>query len=503
MQFFKKIWTTIKIFFVGKKKKSDIKVYQDAKATIEKGIDKDDILTKASNATNDEERKEILKPLIEFESAKQIVEVIEQEPEILSEQKPTKKRKKLYDLHELENEIKALQSSLSLLDLKKSSIKEVANPDTSSFDSRIDKLFSLLSKNKIDDKVELSDFSVSAFDKDFKQLEKLLQEKSTLKRHGNREREKKKQHEIYESNIKKELNNLDSLIGKNKLDDAKLLINRLSKSLKPDYRKGIERLAKATEKLKEKELDVFRKRQAELLKQQQEEAEKIRIQEELKREEKRKQNLINNLEFEFNSEKDATLENYKIEYVFHMTEVLNLKNIIQHGLLSHNEAHSKGLNKTDIALQDVNQRRANKRPIYGISLHDYVPMYFNPKNPMLYRRKQIQDNIVILAIDRRVIYQDKSIFSDGNAASDSTKFFNNLSDLVRLNWHCIKNEYWNDHVDGKRIKCAETLTHPRIPIKYVKKIHCNSIQTKNIVDKIVPAEKPYRVELNSKYFFSR
>ena len=287
MNFFKKIWTTIKIFFVGKKKKSDIKVYQDAKATIEKGIDKEEILTKASNATNDEERKEILKPLIEFESAKQIVEVIEREPEILSEQKPTKRRKKLYDLHELENEIMLLQSSLSLLDLKKSSIKEVANPDTSSFDSRIDKLFSLLSKNKIDDKIELSDFTVSAFDKDFKQLEKLLQEKSTLKRHSNREKEKKKQREIYESNIKKELNNLDSLIGQNKLDDAKLLINRLSKSIKPDYRKGIERLAKATEKLKEKELDIFRKRQAELLKQQQEEAERIRIAQERIIEQKR------------------------------------------------------------------------------------------------------------------------------------------------------------------------------------------------------------------------
>ena len=146
MNFFTKIWTTIKIFFIGKRKKSDIKVYQDAKATIEKGIDKEEILTKASSATNDEERKAILKPLIEFESAKQIVEVIEQEPEILSEQKQTKKRKKLYDLHELENEIMLLQSSLSLLDLKKSSIREVYNPDTSSFDSRIDKLFSLLSK---------------------------------------------------------------------------------------------------------------------------------------------------------------------------------------------------------------------------------------------------------------------------------------------------------------------------------------------------------------------
>ena len=486
---------------IGKKKKSDMKVYQDAKATIEKGIDKEEILTKASSATNDEERNEILQPLIDFVTAEQIVDAIEKEPEILSETKPTKKRKKLYDLHELQNEIKRHQSNLTILDLKKSSIKEVFNPDTSSFDERINKLFSLLGKNKVNDKVELSDFTVSAFDRDFKQLERLLSEKSALKRHKTREQEKRRQKEKYESNIKKELNNLDSLIGQNKLDDAKLLINRLSKSIKPDYKKGIERLSRAVAKLKEKELEIFKKQQAEILREQQEEVERIKIQEEKKKEERRIQELIDRIEFEFNSENENVLDNYKIDYVFHMTEVSNLKNILQYGLLSHNEAHSKGFNKTDIALQDVNQRRANKKPIHGISLHDYVPMYFNPKNPMLYRRKQIQDNIVILAIDRRVIYQNKSIFSDGNAASDATKFFNNLSDLVRLNWQCIRNEYWNDYVDGKRIKCAETLTHPKIPIKYVKKIHCNSIQTKNIVDKMVSIERPFRVELNSKYFF--
>lgn len=102
------------------------------------------------------------------------MEVIEKEPEILSEEKPTKKRKKIYGLHELENEIKQHQSNLSLLELRKSSIKEVPNPDTSSFDERVDKLFSLLSSNKVNDKVELSNFTISAFDKDFKQLEKLL-----------------------------------------------------------------------------------------------------------------------------------------------------------------------------------------------------------------------------------------------------------------------------------------------------------------------------------------
>ena len=153
MKFFKKIWTTIKIFFLRRKKKSDIEIYNNAIATIEKGIAKEEVLTKALNAETDEERKEILKPLIEFESAQQIVEVIEREPEILSEEETGKKRKKLYDLHELESEIKHHQSKLLLLELKKSSIKEVPNPDTSSFDERINKLFSVLSKNKVNDKV--------------------------------------------------------------------------------------------------------------------------------------------------------------------------------------------------------------------------------------------------------------------------------------------------------------------------------------------------------------
>ena len=294
MKFFKKIWTTIKIFFIGKKNRTDIKVYQEAKATIEKKIDKEEILTKASNATNEEERKEILKPLIEFESAKQILEVIEQEPEILSEKKPRNNRKKLYDFQELEKEIKLLQSSLSLLELKKSSIKEAINPNTSSFDNRIDKLFFLLSKNKIYDKVLLSDLTFLSFDKDLKKLERILQEKSTLKSQVKREREKKKQRVKYESNIKKELNHLDSIIGQNKLEDAKLLVNRLSKSIQPDYIKGIERLSKAVTKLKEKELDVFKKRQAELLRIQQEEAERIQIEQERILEQRRKAKEVKN-----------------------------------------------------------------------------------------------------------------------------------------------------------------------------------------------------------------
>lgn len=310
-----------------------MKVYQDAKVTIEKGLDKEEILTKALNTKNEQERKEILQPLIDFVTAKQIVDVIEKEPEFLSEAKPTKKRKKFYDLHELENEIKHHQSNLTLLDLQKSNIKEVLNPDTSSFDERLNKLFSLLSKNKVNDKVELSDFTISAFDKDFKQLERLLTEKSALRRHKSREQEKKKQRKIYESDIKKELNNLDLLIGQNKLDDAKLLVKRLSKAIKPDYKKGVERLSKAVTKLKEKELEIFKRRQAELLEQQAEEVRKIKeLQEQIKNQEALKKKKLIEYKTDYSIQLQADSEKFSCNIILKYRKQNNLYDNLERGV---------------------------------------------------------------------------------------------------------------------------------------------------------------------------
>lgn len=500
MNFFKSIWRRLKRLFT-KKPPSTETIISEELTVLADAIDVKVIYARIEGCTSEKEKEELIIKLARQVVAKEIIEYVDASNINTTGHKLGRKR--LYELHELRNELQKLEEQKAKLHLIKSKISFIDYDDNSIIESRINNLFSLLSKNKFNDRVELSDYTITAFDADYKQLERLLSEKSTIKRHKNRVNDLRKQKEFYVKDIKKELNYLDTLIGQNKLNDAKELVYKLSKKIKPDYRKGIDRLTWSSAKIKEKELEFFKKRQAELLQGQQVEAEKVRVQEEVKFEETRKKVLSNNLDFEFNSEKDATLEKHKIDYLYHMTSVSNLKNIIQFGLLSHNDAHSKELNKKDIALQDVNQRRANKKPILEISLHDYVPMYFNPKNPMLYRRKQIQDSIVILAIDRRVIYQDKSIFSDGNAASDSTKFYNNMSDLDKLNWQCIRHEYWGDFEDGKRIKCAETLTHPKVPLKYVKKIHCNSIQTKNLVDSIIPLEKSFRVEINSKLFFSR
>jgi hypothetical protein len=62
-----------------------------------------------------------------------------------------------------------------------------------------------------------------------------------------------------------------------------------------------------------------------------------------------------------------------------MTAISNLPFILQHGLLSHNEAHRLGL-VTDISDPTVQYLRGN-HIINNIKLHDYVPFYFSPRNP--------------------------------------------------------------------------------------------------------------------------
>ena len=54
--------------------------------------------------------------------------------------------------------------------------------------------------------------------------------------------------------------------------------------------------------------------------------------------------------------------------------------------MSRNRAIEMDLVASDIADPDVISRRAMK-VVFGKPLTDYVPLYFNPKNPMLSRRR--------------------------------------------------------------------------------------------------------------------
>ena len=217
---------------------------------------------------------------------------------------------------------------------------------------------------------------------------------------------------------------------------------------------------------------------------------------------KKQQALLLEQRLERQKKQSEYLESFGIEYLYHMTHKNNLQNILQKGLQSHNHAKINHLTQVDIADNLVNDRRSRLEPIYSRSIHDYVPFYFNVKNPMLFRRKNIQNEIVVLAIDKNVLHKDNTLFTNGNAASNATLFFKTTEDLNKLNWHCINAEYWNEIVDGKRIRCSEVLVYPNILTTSIQKIFCNNIATRQFVESKIINYTHIEVELNTNLYFS-
>ena len=177
--------------------------------------------------------------------------------------------------------------------------------------------------------------------------------------------------------------------------------------------------------------------------------------------------------------------NHTYRFLEHMVHRNNLKNVLTHGLLSHNDAHKKGLISTDISMAEVQKRRKDKEIMVNgknMSLHEFVPFYFNSRNPMLYVRNDIQHELVILLVSADIIDTKMSapkfaIFSDGNAANHPTKFYSGIGQLDKLDSNIIFGKSWN-HEDeeikkeNKRKRCAEVLIYPSVQVKEILKIIC-------------------------------
>lgn len=110
---------------------------------------------------------------------------------------------------------------------------------------------------------------------------------------------------------------------------------------------------------------------------------------------------------------DRQCKLYRITCLYHLTHIDNLPSIRNLGLLSHNRAHDQAGPK-DIADPEVIARRSGRRDtVFDRPLHDYVPLYFTPTNPMLSARRGIQSELAILCISKGVLLFDGAVFTDG------------------------------------------------------------------------------------------
>jgi len=192
-----------------------------------------------------------------------------------------------------------------------------------------------------------------------------------------------------------------------------------------------------------------------------------------------------------------------VKELYYITHINNIPSIIANGILSYKRA--SGHQHISVALEEVQARRAVKKVPGGNPLHDYVNLYFDARNPMLYLLSlKDHENLCVLTIDKEVIKLPGVVLTDRNASSDYVRFSKFPDGLKLIDKDTLFAQYWTHSEDPiremehKSIKCAEVLILDKIESSYILGAHtsciesCNSFQKK--CDKI-------SVRINAYLFF--
>jgi O-acetyl-ADP-ribose deacetylase (regulator of RNase III) len=162
--------------------------------------------------------------------------------------------------------------------------------------------------------------------------------------------------------------------------------------------------------------------------------------------------------------------------LFYITHINNLPSILEKGILCHQEIINQNLEPQTVYDSNIISLRQGKSLPNNKKLWDYANMYFQVRNPMLYRvtRESKIDEIAVLSIDKSILKLSDIYVSDGNAAHSHSSFFESTSmDSIHETLKDIqKMEYWDE--SGKRKIMAEALVPSHVPPQYIKAIYTPS-----------------------------
>lgn len=167
--------------------------------------------------------------------------------------------------------------------------------------------------------------------------------------------------------------------------------------------------------------------------------------------------------------------------LYHFTHLRNLPGILERGYVGCDRlVREQGALQVDCGDQDIKRRRRSRKvdcPPGGV-VADYVPFYFAPRSPMLYKidkgsvptYPEGQDPLIYLVTTpaRLESAGSSGVFSDGNCAADITAFDNDLARLgTHVDWPLMAAERWNntgEDPDRMRRRMAEFLVPERLPV---------------------------------------
>ncbi|MEW6214208.1 MAG: DUF4433 domain-containing protein [Nitrospirota bacterium] len=198
----------------------------------------------------------------------------------------------------------------------------------------------------------------------------------------------------------------------------------------------------------------------------------------------------------------------ELEELHYITPIANMKSICQIGILSHHEAGK--IPHNSVAMDEIQERR-KKVVVPGLTgnrpLHHYVNLYFHARNPMMFKRKDLHQELCVIKVIKDVLNLSEVIITDGNASSDYVRFYPVTEGLKVLDKELIFARYWHhdDPIQKFRhafIKCAEVLVPDKVSKDFFlgAYVSCNESKVK-LYDIISEVEPDFSIIVNPDLFF--
>ena len=169
--------------------------------------------------------------------------------------------------------------------------------------------------------------------------------------------------------------------------------------------------------------------------------------------------------------------------IYHFSHGKNLEAIAAAG-----ELRASATAATTVDIADAKIKGSREKRVVGCgpggTVGDYVPFYFAPRSPMLFRIQQggvegVDENpaglVYFASTTERLDAAGLGwVFTDGNAAAAVTQFFDDPSRLdEKVDWPLMAAVYWNNTTeDGDRVRRrgAECLVHRALPLDLIDEI---------------------------------
>jgi hypothetical protein len=163
------------------------------------------------------------------------------------------------------------------------------------------------------------------------------------------------------------------------------------------------------------------------------------------------------------------MERARVEELHFIARFEVVPSIFERGLLCRVRAES--LNPPSIAEPEVLEIRRGKRVPGGLYLFEYVNLYFDARNAMLYRRQDQWATIGVVRVAAEVLDIPGAVVTDRNAAAGAARFFGSPRGLEALKEEEVYAVWWDQSRDAKQKRMAELLVPERVPTEMLRGVY--------------------------------